>query len=74
MGNIPTQVTEPILQEVFASTGPVEGCKLIRKEKVYFQIPVRTVCFIDLNLKYEDFHLTLLCLCYAVILWIHSLL
>ncbi|XP_023761963.1 oligouridylate-binding protein 1B isoform X3 [Lactuca sativa] len=27
------QVTEPLLQEVFASTGPVEGCKLIRKEK-----------------------------------------
>ncbi|KAF2323583.1 hypothetical protein GH714_036219 [Hevea brasiliensis] len=29
----PPQVTEPLLQEVFASTGPVEGCKLIRKEK-----------------------------------------
>ena len=34
VGNIHTQVTEPLLQEVFASTGPVEGCKLIRKEKV----------------------------------------
>ncbi|KAJ0674031.1 putative RNA recognition motif domain, nucleotide-binding alpha-beta plait domain superfamily [Helianthus annuus] len=32
-GNIHIQVTEPLLQEVFASTGPVEGCKLIRKEK-----------------------------------------
>ncbi|KAH6793287.1 oligouridylate binding protein 1B [Perilla frutescens var. hirtella] len=33
VGNIHTQVTEPLLQEVFASTGPVEACKLIRKEK-----------------------------------------
>ncbi|PON43590.1 Splicing factor-like protein [Parasponia andersonii] len=33
VGNIHTQVTEPLLQEVFASTGAVEGCKLIRKEK-----------------------------------------
>ncbi|KAI3512486.1 hypothetical protein L1887_19802 [Cichorium endivia] len=33
VGNIHTQVTEPLLQEVFASTGPVEGCKLIRKDK-----------------------------------------
>ncbi|KVH88453.1 Nucleotide-binding, alpha-beta plait [Cynara cardunculus var. scolymus] len=33
VGNIHMQVTEPLLQEVFASTGPVEGCKLIRKEK-----------------------------------------
>ncbi|TYH48414.1 hypothetical protein ES332_D10G065500v1 [Gossypium tomentosum] len=33
VGNIHTQVTEPLLQEVFASTGPVEGCKLVRKEK-----------------------------------------
>ncbi|XP_063937531.1 oligouridylate-binding protein 1B isoform X2 [Daucus carota subsp. sativus] len=33
VGNIHTQVTEPLLQEVFVSTGPVEGCKLIRKEK-----------------------------------------
>lgn len=36
VGNIHTQVTEPLLQEVFSSTGPVEGCKLIRKEKVMF--------------------------------------
>lgn len=34
VGNIHTQVTEPLLQEVFASTGPVESCKLIRKERV----------------------------------------
>ncbi|KAI4330711.1 hypothetical protein MLD38_028971 [Melastoma candidum] len=33
VGNVHTQVTEPLLQEVFASTGPVEGCKLVRKEK-----------------------------------------
>ncbi|KAK8630011.1 hypothetical protein V6N13_078824 [Hibiscus sabdariffa] len=33
VGNIHTQVTEPLLQEVFASTGLVEGCKLVRKEK-----------------------------------------
>ncbi|KAK3034522.1 hypothetical protein RJ639_032511 [Escallonia herrerae] len=33
VGNIHPQVTEPLLQEVFQSTGPLEGCKLIRKEK-----------------------------------------
>ncbi|KAK6153554.1 hypothetical protein DH2020_013193 [Rehmannia glutinosa] len=33
VGNIHAQVTEPLLQEVFASTGPVESCKLVRKEK-----------------------------------------
>ncbi|XVF86934.1 hypothetical protein PTKIN_Ptkin18bG0080700 [Pterospermum kingtungense] len=33
VGNIHSQVSEPLLQEVFASTGPVEGCKLVRKEK-----------------------------------------
>ncbi|KAK6944716.1 RNA recognition motif domain [Dillenia turbinata] len=33
VGNIHSQVTEPLLQEVFSSTGPLEGCKLIRKEK-----------------------------------------
>ncbi|KAG4120970.1 hypothetical protein ERO13_D11G175666v2, partial [Gossypium hirsutum] len=36
VGNILSQVTEPLLQEVFASTSPVEGCKLIRKENVLF--------------------------------------
>ncbi|KAI4329061.1 hypothetical protein L6164_021365 [Bauhinia variegata] len=33
VGNIHTQVTEPLMQEVFSSAGPVEGCKVIRKEK-----------------------------------------
>jgi nucleolysin TIA-1/TIAR len=33
VGNIHTQVAEPLLQEFFANTGPVESCKLIRKEK-----------------------------------------
>ncbi|XP_020574257.1 oligouridylate-binding protein 1-like [Phalaenopsis equestris] len=33
VGNIHSQVTEALLQEVFQSTGPVEGCKLIRKDK-----------------------------------------
>jgi nucleolysin TIA-1/TIAR len=33
VGNVHTQVTEPLLQEVFAANGPVEGCKLFRKEK-----------------------------------------
>jgi nucleolysin TIA-1/TIAR len=32
-GNIHTQVTEVLLQEIFASTGPIESCKLIRKDK-----------------------------------------
>ena len=36
VGNIHPQVTEPLLQEVFSSIGPIEGCKLIRKEKVWF--------------------------------------
>ncbi|CAI9114458.1 OLC1v1015187C1 [Oldenlandia corymbosa var. corymbosa] len=33
VGNIHSQVTEPLMQEVFSSTGPIEACKLIRKEK-----------------------------------------
>ncbi|KAH6817250.1 oligouridylate binding protein 1B [Perilla frutescens var. frutescens] len=33
VGNIHPQVTEPLLQEVFSATGPLEGCKLIRKDK-----------------------------------------
>jgi hypothetical protein len=36
VGNIQLQVTDTLLQEVFQSIGPVEGCKLIRKEKVIF--------------------------------------
>ncbi|XP_035819474.1 oligouridylate-binding protein 1C isoform X3 [Zea mays] len=34
--NIHLQVTDAVLQEVFQSIGPVEGCKLIRKEKSSF--------------------------------------
>ncbi|KAK4756867.1 hypothetical protein SAY87_006994 [Trapa incisa] len=33
VGNIHPQVNELLLQEVFSSTGIIEGCKLIRKEK-----------------------------------------
>ncbi|KAJ1276433.1 hypothetical protein BS78_05G213900 [Paspalum vaginatum] len=36
VGNINLQVTDAVLQEVFQSIGPVEGCKLIRKEKSSF--------------------------------------
>ncbi|KAL1218915.1 Oligouridylate-binding protein 1A [Cardamine amara subsp. amara] len=32
-GNVHSQVTESVLQEIFASTGPIESCKLIRKDK-----------------------------------------
>lgn len=39
VGNIiHVQVTDRLRQEVFQSTGLVEGCKLIRKEKVVFYI------------------------------------
>ncbi|KAJ0736613.1 putative RNA recognition motif domain, nucleotide-binding alpha-beta plait domain superfamily [Helianthus annuus] len=37
VGSIHIQVTEPLLQEVFASIGPVEGCTLIRKEKSSYE-------------------------------------
>ncbi|KAH0459719.1 hypothetical protein IEQ34_012533 [Dendrobium chrysotoxum] len=33
VGNIHPQVTEALLAEVFQNMGPLEGCKLIRKEK-----------------------------------------
>ncbi|KAK9097678.1 hypothetical protein Syun_024723 [Stephania yunnanensis] len=33
VGNIHVNVTESLLAEVFRSTGPLDGCKLIRKEK-----------------------------------------
>ncbi|KAI3849456.1 hypothetical protein MKX03_033748, partial [Papaver bracteatum] len=33
VGNIHVNVTESLLAEVFQSTGPLEGCKLIRKDK-----------------------------------------
>lgn len=34
IGNIHPNVTESLLAEVFQSIGPLEGCKLIQKEKV----------------------------------------
>ncbi|KAL5699771.1 Oligouridylate-binding protein 1B [Ranunculus cassubicifolius] len=36
VGNIHVNVSESLLAEVFQSTGPLEGCKLIRKEKSSF--------------------------------------
>ncbi|XP_068641041.1 oligouridylate-binding protein 1-like [Aristolochia californica] len=36
VGNIHVNVTEALLAEVFQSTGPLEGCKLIQKEKSSF--------------------------------------
>lgn len=33
VGNIHPQVGETLLQELFSCTGPVEGCKLVRKDK-----------------------------------------
>ncbi|KAG6497091.1 hypothetical protein ZIOFF_044978 [Zingiber officinale] len=36
VGNIHQNVTESLLAEVFQSVGPLEGCKLIRKEKSSF--------------------------------------
>ncbi|XP_061357614.1 oligouridylate-binding protein 1-like [Gastrolobium bilobum] len=33
VGNIHPQVTEALLQELFSNAGPLEGCKLIKKEK-----------------------------------------
>lgn len=39
VGNIHPQVTDPLLQEVFSNTGPIEGCKLIRKDKVRLKFP-----------------------------------
>ncbi|KAK2645065.1 hypothetical protein Ddye_020260 [Dipteronia dyeriana] len=33
VGNIHPQVTDALLQEVFSNTGPIEGCKLIKKDK-----------------------------------------
>lgn len=45
VGNIHPQVTEPLLQEIFSSTGALEGCKLIRKENVW-SIHQFSNCFI----------------------------
>ncbi|TYH80400.1 hypothetical protein ES332_D03G129700v1 [Gossypium tomentosum] len=36
VANIHPQVTEPFLQEVFLSTGPIEGCKLVKKDKATY--------------------------------------
>ncbi|XP_043706424.1 RNA-binding protein 208-like [Telopea speciosissima] len=36
VGNIHVNVTESLLAEVFGNTGPLEGCKLIKKEKSSF--------------------------------------
>lgn len=36
VGNVHPNVTESLLIEVFQGSGPVERCKLIRKEKVHF--------------------------------------
>ncbi|KAF5178270.1 Oligouridylate-binding protein 1b [Thalictrum thalictroides] len=36
VGNIHVNVSETLLAEVFQGTGPLEGCKLIRKEKSSF--------------------------------------
>ncbi|KAM0952488.1 putative RNA recognition motif domain, nucleotide-binding alpha-beta plait domain superfamily [Dioscorea sansibarensis] len=33
VGNVHLQVTEDLLQEVFRCAGPIEGCKLIKKDK-----------------------------------------
>ncbi|GAV76246.1 RRM_1 domain-containing protein [Cephalotus follicularis] len=55
VGNIHPQVTEPLLQEVFSSTGPLEGCKLIRKDKSsygfvdYFDRRSAAVAIVALN-------------------------
>lgn len=38
VGNIHVNVTDKLLAEVFQSAGPLAGCKLIRKEKVWFSI------------------------------------
>ncbi|KAL5676537.1 hypothetical protein ACJX0J_012668, partial [Zea mays] len=47
VGNIHLQVTDAILQEVFQSIGPVEGCKLIRKEKTPTSRVTRRSSFSD---------------------------
>lgn len=50
VGNIHTKVTEGLLAEVFASVGALEGCKLIRKDKVLSLIFVRSM---SSRLKYH---------------------
>ncbi|GMH16044.1 hypothetical protein Nepgr_017885 [Nepenthes gracilis] len=58
VGNIHPQVTEPLLQEVFSSTGHVEGCKLIRKEQSsyafihYYDRRSASMAILSLNGRY----------------------
>ncbi|KAG5569561.1 hypothetical protein H5410_059327 [Solanum commersonii] len=55
VGNISSQVTEQHLQEVFSSTGPLEGCKLIQKDKSsygfvdYFDRQSAALAIVSLN-------------------------
>ncbi|CAH8385141.1 unnamed protein product [Eruca vesicaria subsp. sativa] len=55
VGNVHIQVTEALLQDVFASTGPVESCKLIRKEQSsygfvsYFDLRSAGLAIVSLN-------------------------
>ncbi|KAI3779417.1 hypothetical protein L2E82_09134 [Cichorium intybus] len=55
VGNIHPQLTEPLLQEIFSSTGALEGCKLIRKENSsygfvdYFDRRYATLAIVTLN-------------------------
>ncbi|KAF3792313.1 Oligouridylate-binding protein 1B [Nymphaea thermarum] len=58
VGNIHVGVTEALLSEVFQSTGPVEGCKLIKKEKSsygfvdYFDRRSAALAILTLNGRY----------------------
>ncbi|KAJ8428183.1 hypothetical protein Cgig2_015624 [Carnegiea gigantea] len=60
VGNIHPQVSEPLLQEVFSSTGPIEGCKLIRKEKSsygfvdYYDRRSASLAIVTLNGRHLD--------------------
>lgn len=51
------------MQEVFASTGPVEACKLIRKEKVvlyfyflfsFYSLEMHAVFFFNFRMNFAD--------------------
>ncbi|KAK8547299.1 hypothetical protein V6N13_098012 [Hibiscus sabdariffa] len=46
VGNIHPHVREPLLQEVSLSTGPIQGCKLIKKDKTSY---LRPLAFVTLN-------------------------
>ncbi|PPD97018.1 hypothetical protein GOBAR_DD05967 [Gossypium barbadense] len=60
VGNIHPQVSEPLLQEVFLSTGPIEGCKLIKKDKSsygfvhYFDRGSAALAIVTLNGRHLD--------------------